>query len=221
MGDGMAIPNTDDSDAALAKQAERQREVEHRVKNTLQLISSIVLLQGRRAPDESARQALKAVQQRVAAVSVAHRHVGWVEEGEQVELAPLIREIVGDLAGSAGRDGVDIELDLESVTIPGAQGAPVALLVSEAVGNSLRHAFPEGRGGRIRVGLRRQADSFELTVTDDGIGMLSDAAPTGFGLTVIQLMAQQLRGRLVTDSLQPGRLISVCVPMDPRASLRA
>jgi len=217
----MAIPNTEDSELALARHAERQREIEHRVKNTLQLISSIVLLQGRRAADETARQALKAVQQRVAAVSVAHRHVGWSDEAEQVEVAPLIREIVGDLAGSAGRQGVDIELDLEAVTIPGAQGAPVALLVSEIVGNSLRHAFPDGRAGRIHVGLRRVADTFELTVRDNGVGVLPGAAQTGFGLTVVQLMTQQLRGRLETDAAQPGMRITVCVPMNPRASLRA
>ena len=217
----MAISSTEGSDQALARHTERQREVEHRVKNTLQLISSIVLLQGRRAADDSARQALKAVQQRVAAVSVAHRHVGWGDEAEQVELAGLIREIVGDLAGSAGREGVAIELDLETVTIPGAQGAPVALLVSETVGNALRHAFPGGRAGRIRVGLRRVADTFELSVSDDGVGIPQGAAPTGFGLTVVQLMAQQLRGRLETDAAQPGLRHSVCVPMDPRASLRA
>ena len=217
----MAISIAEGSDAALERHAARQREVEHRVKNTLQLISSIVLLQGRRASDDAARQALRAVQQRVAAVSVAHRHVGWSDEAEKVELAALIREIVGDLAGSAGREGVDIELDLESVTIAGAQGAPVALLVSETVGNALRHAFPEGRKGKVRVGLRCAADTFELSVCDDGVGVAGGAIPTGFGLTVVQLMTQQLRGRLETETAQPGLRLSVCVPMDPRASLRA
>ena len=76
----MAGTTTDSSELAFERQAARHREVEHRVKNTLQLISSIVLLQGRRANDDGARQALRAVQQRVAAVSVAHRHVGWSEE---------------------------------------------------------------------------------------------------------------------------------------------
>lgn len=204
----------------LEKVLERQREAEHRVKNTLQLISSIVMLQGRRASDEGARQALRAVQQRVAAVSVAHRHVSWSEEAEEVELAGLVREIVGDLAGSAGREGVDIDLDLESVTIPGRHGAPMALLVSEAVGNALRHAYPEGRNGRIRVGLRRTEGGFELAVADDGVGLAHGAPRTGFGLTVAQLMCQQLRGKLETDmgeSGQPGVRISVSVPMDSRA----
>ena len=213
----MAETTTDSSELALERQAARHREVEHRVKNTLQLISSIVLLQGRRAKDDGARQALRAVQQRVAAVSVAHRHVGWSEEAEQVEVAALVREIVSDLAGSAGRDDVAIDLDLEPVTIDGRQGAPMALLVSESVGNCLRHAFPEGRAGRVRVMLRRTGGAFELTVADDGIGMAEGAQPTGFGLNVVQLMAQQLRGKLATDTAQPGLRLTVTVPMDTRA----
>jgi len=210
----MADPTSDSAKQALEWHAERAREVEHRVKNTLQLISSIVLLQGRRASDEAARQALKAVQQRVAAVSVAHRHVGWGDEAEVVEVAALVREIVGDLAGSAGREGVDIELELDSVTIPGRQGAPVALLVSEAVGNALRHAFPDGRRGRIRVTVRRTPSGFDLAVSDDGVGMPAEAPKTGFGLTVVQLMTQQLRGHLDTTASQPGVRLSVSVPMD-------
>jgi two-component sensor histidine kinase len=90
----------------------------------------------------------------------------------------------------------------------------VALLVSEAVGNALRHAYPDGRGGRIQVAVRRTASGFDLTVCDDGVGMAADAPKTGFGLTVVQLMTQQLRGRLETVTSQPGLRLSVSVPMD-------
>ncbi|WP_296599117.1 sensor histidine kinase [Phenylobacterium sp.] len=210
----MADPDNESAEQALERQAERAREVEHRVKNTLQLISSIVLLQGRRASDDAARQALKAVQQRVAAVSVSHRHVSWLEGAEQVEVAALVREIVGELAGSAGREGVDIDLDLDVVSIPGRQAAPMALLVSEMVGNALRHAYPDGRQGRIRVSLRRTETGFDLAVDDDGVGMAGEGARSGFGLTVVQLMAQQLRGRLETDAAQPGLRHVVSVPME-------
>lgn len=206
--------STDNPEEALERQAARHRDVEHRVKNTLQLISSIVMLQGRRATDDGARRALRGVQQRVAAVSVAHRHVDWIDDSEKVQLAQLIREIVGDLAGSAGRDDVAIDLDLDAVTIAGRQAAPIALLVSEAVGNALRHAYPVGRSGRVRVGLRRTADGFDLSVSDDGVGLPPGAPPSGFGLTVAQLMAQQLRGKLTTDTTQPGLRLSVSVPMD-------
>lgn len=210
----MVSPSDESPEAALQRQEARQREAEHRVKNTLQLISSIVMLQGRRVSDDTARQALRAVQMRVAAVSVAHRHVTWSDDAEEVELSGLVREIVGDLAGSAGREGVDIELDLESVHIPGRHGAPVALLVSETVGNALRHAFGDGVTGRVQVGLRRTADGFELSVADNGVGMDPAAPKTGFGLTVAQLMAQQLRGKLDITPEQPGLRITVSVPMD-------
>lgn len=214
----MAGSDTESPELRLERQAERHREVEHRVKNTLQLISSIVLLQGRRAKDDGARLALKAVQQRVAAVSVAHRHVGWNEDGELVELAALVREIVSDLAGSAGREGVAIDLELEPVTIAGRQGAPVALLVSETVGNALRHAFPGDRSGRVRVALRCTAGTFELSVADDGVGLPEGSPAAGFGLNVVQLMAQQLRGKLATEALQPGLRFTVTVPMDVEPS---
>lgn len=210
----MANPDTGGGHSALERQAARQRESEHRVKNTLQLISSIVLLQGRRAADDAARQALKTVLQRVAAISVAHRHVTWRDEGEQVELAALTREIVGDLASSAGRSGVAIDLDLEPISIPGRQAAPMALLIEETVGNALRHAFPDGRSGRIQVRLRSRDGSLELSVSDDGVGYPSDGPSIGFGLTVVQLMAQQLRGKFTTLAVQPGLLHSVTVPME-------
>ena len=205
----MASAMEDSPEQALERHTARQREAEHRVTNTLPLISSIGMLLGRRMTEVAARQ---------AAVSVAHRHVTWSEEAEEVELAGLIREIVGDLAGSAGREGVAIDLDLESVSIPGRHGAPLALLVSETVGNALRHAYPEGVNGRVRVGLRRTPGGFELLVADDGVGLDPAMSKAGFGLTVAQLMAQQLRGQLETAAGQPGLRIAVSVPMDSQAA---
>lgn len=216
----MAGTTGDSPEQRLERQAERHREVEHRVKNTLQLISSIVLLQGRRSKDDAAKQALRAVQQRVAAVSVAHRHVNWDDQGERVELAGLIREIVGDLAGSAGREGVAIDLALEPVSIAGRQAAPVALLVSEMVGNALRHAFPGERTGRVRVALRRTFEGFELHVSDDGVGMAEGMENSGFGLNVVQLMTQQMRGKLAVETAQPGVRLAVTVPMDAQTPAR-
>jgi len=112
---------------------------------------------------------------------------------------------------------VEIDLDLESVVIPGRHGAPVALLVSESVCNALRHAYPEGRNGRVRVGLRRTAGGFEIEVADEGVGLDPAAPNTGFGLTVAQLMCQQLKGRMETVAAQPGVRITVSVPMDSQA----
>lgn len=211
----MASLDLSGTDAARDPHEARAREVDHRVKNTLQLISSLVLLQSRRAPDEATRTAMRSVLQRVAAVGVAHRHVRWDQDGgEQVELAALIREIVGDLAVSAGRSGVEIELDLEPVSAPAPQSAPIALLISETVGNCLRHAYPDGRTGKVSVSLRRAEGGFVLGVADDGVGYATDDRPPGgFGLMVAELMARQLQGQFRIAPTQPGVQVLVSVPM--------
>jgi two-component sensor histidine kinase len=195
---------------ALAAQAELQREADHRVKNNLQLISSLVMLHGRRAVDEGAKQALRAVQQRITAVSAAHRHVTRDTGSEQVDLAALVRELAGDLAAAAGRDGIEIALELEQVFVPAPNAAPLALILNEALGNALAHAFPDERPGRVVVTLARTAAGFELSVSDDGVGQ-AGAAP-GFGKTILQLLAQQLRGKLEIAEAQPGSRVAVSVP---------
>ncbi len=189
------------------------REAEHRARNALQLISSLVLLQGRHSPDAAAGPAMASLLKRVAAVSAAHRHTAWIEDHDQVDVAALIREMVGELAKSAGRDGVTIELDLEPIIAPGRLAAPVALLISETMSNALGHAFPKGRTGRIQVALRQRADDVELSVTDDGAGLASSPPATGFGLTVVKVMVQQVRGQLEMTALHPGFRISVTAPL--------
>ena len=213
----MAEADVQDLKAALADQEALHREANHRMKNTLQLISSLIMLQSRRAADESARQALKAVQQRVTAVSAAHRHVSREDGAERVELSALVRELASDLAGSAGREGVRIELDLEPVHVAARDAAPLALIASEAVSNALRHGFAEGREGAIHVGMRQAEGGLRLEVHDDGGGP-PEPPPKGFGLTMMQLLAQQLRGTLETGAAQPGYRVAVHVPMDPHAT---
>lgn len=198
---------------ALDAQAELQREADHRIKNNLQLINSLVLLQGRRTTDEGVRRALKAVQQRVTAVSLAHRHVIRAEGAEWVEVSAMARELAGELAAAAGREGIAIAMDLEPVNVPARVAAPIALIVNEGLGNALTHAFPDGRPGRVALTVRRRAGGFELAIADDGVGFADDAAG-GFGRTIIQLLVQQLRARLDLAPAQPGVRLTVSVPMD-------
>ena len=108
-----------------------------------------------------------------------------------------------------------VALELEPTRAPASDGAPVALLFSEALVNALRHAFPGGRSGRVAVSLRNGHESYVLTVADDGVG--AGDAPKGFGSMVIQLLAQQLRAKLSAEPTQPGWRLSVSVPMNTPA----
>lgn len=198
-------------EAALARKTALLREVDHRVKNNLQLISSLMLLQSRRMDNEPARQALKTMLERVSAVATVHRRLFQGEDAQQFEVADFIRDLVGDLALAAGRDDVRITLDLDSVMIPASAAAPFALLLNELMGNALKHAFPAGEGGVIAVSVTKADGAWVLTIADNGRGM--SGAQKAFGLTIVGLLCQQLRAGLEIVSDGPGVRAVVRAPL--------
>lgn len=175
-------------------------EVDHRVKNNLQLVASMILLQHRRTEDEAARRALKSVLERVNAVATVHRRL-FQGDPHRFDIADFLRDLTSDLAGSAGRDDLQITLDLTPVAIPASSAAAFALVASELLGNALRHAYPAGQGGRIAVALSDGDGVCTLTIADDGVGM--GGAPAGFGLTIAGLLAKQLHAPLEITSNDP------------------
>src|SRR5450432_3372033 len=98
-------------EAALAQKTALLEEVDHRVKNNLQLIASLILLQSRRTADEAARAALKSVLERVTAVATVHRRL-FQGDPSRLEVADFVRDLTSDLAAAAGRDDLEIALDL-------------------------------------------------------------------------------------------------------------
>jgi two-component sensor histidine kinase len=175
-------------------------EVDHRVKNNLQLIASLIQLQARRSADPAAKLALKTTLERVNAVTTVHRRL-FQDDVHRFEVADFLRDLCADLAAGAGRRDIEIRLDLAPVQLPAASAAPFALIANELVGNALKHAFPD-RGGRISVSLAQEGDGCVLTLVDDGVG-LSDAPP-GFGLTLVRLLCQQLHAELELGGWESG-----------------
>ena len=198
-------------EAALAHKTTLLREVDHRVKNNLQLISSLILLQSRRIEDEVARHALKTMLERVNAVATVHRRLLVGEDAQQFDVAAFVRDLAGDLALAAGRSDVRITLDLDSVSIPASAAAPLALVANELIGNALKHAFAPGQGGVIAISLTKADGACVLTVSDDGRGM--GEAKKAFGLTIVGLLCQQLRAGLQIESDGPGVRAVVRAPV--------
>jgi two-component sensor histidine kinase len=197
-------------EAALARKDALLREVDHRVKNNLQLISSLMLLQSRRMEDAVARQALKTMLERVGAVATVHRRLFQGEDSQRFDFADFIRDMAGDLALAAGRDDVQITLDLAPLTIPASMAAPFALVLNELLGNALKHAFP-GQGGVIAISLAKVDGACILTVSDNGCGM--GEAQHAFGLTIVNLLCRQLRSGLEFDPGAPGVRATVRTPL--------
>jgi len=200
---------------ALAQKDALLHEVDHRVKNNLQLIASLILLQSRRTRDEGARAALKTVLERVTAVATVHRRL-FQRDPLSFEIADFVRDLTADLAAAAGRDDLEIALELDPVAIPASSAAAFALVFNELLGNALKHAFPDGRAGRVTVTLADQGDACVLTVEDDGVGLRGQAQ--GFGSTILKLLCQQLHADLRMADSQPGVRAVVTVPMIPASA---
>jgi two-component sensor histidine kinase len=184
------------------------------VKNNLQLIGSLILLQWRRAPDESARAALKSVLERVTAVATVHRRL-FQDDPLTFDVTAFLRDLTGDLAAAAGRDDLQITLELDAVDLPASSAAAFALVVNEILGNALKHAFPPGRPGRIAVSLTQGDGALVLTIADDGVGLAGGQA--GFGSTITKLLCQQLHAELVLADAGPGVRATLKVPVTREA----
>ena len=206
-----------DHTAALERALEQKtallHEVDHRVKNNLQLIASLLLLQTRRTTDPGAREALRGMLERVNAVATVHRRLFQNDDVQRFDVSEFVRDLVGDIVGATGREDLRAHLDLEPVAVNAARAAPLALVLSEVVGNAVRHAFPEGQAGDIHVTVARHGGEVRIEITDNGVGR-AVGCPEGFGSTVIQLLCRQLKATCVTEDAQPGVRVKVSLPVN-------
>jgi PAS domain S-box-containing protein len=190
-------------------------EADHRIKNSLQMASSLVLLNARRARDDGARRVLQNLAERMAALSSAHRMLERAGNAVRLDLGGLVAELAGELSSLVPAGQVDVETSIEATTVAASRGAPLALLANELIGNAFKHAFPDGRKGRVRIALSKAAEEIRFMVEDDGVGLSGTSLPEGgFGRVLIDVLARQLRARLEWQDAAPGTRVTVMLPLD-------
>lgn len=198
---------------ALEAKTSLLHEVDHRVKNNLQLIASLLQLQSRRLADEATREVVRGILERVNALGAVHRRLFQSSDVQRFDVADFVRDLAGDLAAGSRREDLQLRLDLQPVAVAASQAAPLALVTNELIVNALKHAFPGGRRGDIDITLRDMGGRFALMIADDGVGMPA-AAADGFGLTIVHLLARQLKAQVVIEDAQPGVRVTVSMPLD-------
>jgi two-component sensor histidine kinase len=194
--------------AALAQRDLLLREVYHRVKNNLQMIDGLLIMQSRRMSDPEGRQAMQGLRDRVYALGLVHHQLMDSQDLKTFDIAPFLEELSNNLVD--GGAGQDVTLSIKAIPLDvGLDFAiPLGLLVTELVTNSLKHAFPGGHG-RIEVSLTRSEDgALVLVVSDDGQGYgeadgTSKARKPALGMNIIDGLVAQLKGTLDVRS-QPG-----------------
>ncbi|PTQ61579.1 two-component sensor histidine kinase [Sphingomonas sp. PP-CE-3G-477] len=183
-------------------------EVNHRVANSLQLVSAMVRLQATALTDPSAREALEDTQRRIQAIAQVHRRLYTSNDVESVDMQEYLGALVDELAETWSTEALPRALSLaaEPIRLPTDRAVSLGVIVTELVTNACKYAYPNS-GGEVRVALRRiDDDVFLLAVEDDGCGIPEDAVPrgTGLGTKLIRAMAQSLQSIVEYDPTHIG-----------------
>lgn len=189
---------------AIAREREvLLREVHHRVKNDLQLISSMLSMQARQLRDADSVAALEECQSRVQTVAWIHERMYRSDSLARLSFATNVRSLATGVFRVAGiaPGSIALEVDAEEDIALGVECAiPCGLIVNELVTNALKHAFPEGRRGTVRVSVKRQPDQqVALVVADDGVGFSPEPAANGsesLGWRLVQALVEQLQAEV-------------------------
>jgi two-component sensor histidine kinase len=184
-------------------------EIHHRVKNNLQIISSLLDLQSMQVTDPKVRAMLQNGMHRIQSMALIHQTLYQSKEFARVAFDEVLNTVASNVASSCGIDENRIQLEIRTapLKLPISTAIPCGLIVNELITNALKHAFPEGRGGTICVELREAGEhAAELSVSDDGIGLPAEAAvdvSRTLGLELITILTEQLGGTLSIERANP------------------
>jgi two-component system, sensor histidine kinase PdtaS len=201
---------------ALSERELLLREIHHRVKNNLQVISSLLHLQSKYVKDEKAMEAMREGRNRVKSMALIHQDLYQHEHLNSVEVAPYLQKLTEGLFQSYNIDPGRIHLrsDVDAPRLDVDTLIPMGLIINELVSNALKHAFPNERQGEVVVSLKSLEQSLLLEVKDNGIGFNSgQQAQTekSFGFELVKTFAAKLKASIQMENLD-GTLVRLVIP---------
>lgn len=188
----------------LSEQRELLQELHHRVKNNLQLTSSLLSIQSARSGEERTAWALQRAQERVLAIALVHRLAYREETLETIDVVGLLRELTEELKGEGPAvEGLQIVENLDALTLEVTRAVPLGIIAQELLTNAREHAFRPGSSGVLRVELRVGDREIRLAVEDDGVGLppgINPSAADTTGFLVLTTLVEQLNGSSLVSS---------------------
>jgi two-component sensor histidine kinase len=178
------------------------KEVHHRVKNNLQVITSLLKLQSQHVSDPELLYIIKETQNRIMAMSFAHQKLYQSKNFSEVDFCEYLKKIVSQIVHIFGTESKNIKISInsESVKLGIETAIPCGMLVNEIITNSVKHAFPNNEKGEIKISFRKEdGNNYGLTVGDNGIGMsgkINIAEAKTLGLQLIETLARQIDAKL-------------------------
>ena len=191
--------------AMAAEKATLFKELQHRVKNSLGIMASLIGIEAGKARNDDVRATLETLESRVSALALLYDMLYDSGGIDEVPLASYLESVVASAASSLGADsrGIRLGCDLAAASIDMRRAVSLGLAVNELVTDCLKYAFPEGRAGIVGVSLRLEAGYYVVVVADDGVGLPPGFDPEsghGFGLKLVSLLSRQLGAEFVIES---------------------
>lgn len=186
------IQRKSDENAILVK------EIHHRVKNNLQIIISLLRMHREEVSSPEAQKDFDEAINRILSMALLHQQMYREKELSRFNLEEYVSILVQDIVASykTNAQEIDTEIKVQNVVLKLESIVPLGLLINELVSNSLKHAFPEGRKGCLKLSIKRKENGFTLTYEDDGIWVDNSSEITGFGSELVEMLAEQLNGKL-------------------------
>jgi two-component system, sensor histidine kinase PdtaS len=201
-----------EKDEALRQNLVLLQEVRHRVANSLQIIASVLLQTAKRTSSEETRGHLKDAHNRVMSVAELERQLTGSGDG-QVDVGAYFTNLCASIEASMISDHDQIFLVVSGAggVVPARVSVSLGLIVTELAINALKHAFPEGRRGKIAVHFEVHGPNWRLSVTDDGVGMPPDPEQIriGLGTSIVQALAKHLQAIVEIEPALPGTRVAV------------
>ncbi len=193
------------------------KELHHRVKNNLQVITSLITMQALRFPQPELQESFRQTMNRVRAMGLVHELLYQQERSERLDFGEYLTALLTTLAESHGATarGIRVSCEADGRELDLNTAIPAALIINELMTNALKYAFPDGRSGHIHVGFKREDGRCTLTIADDGVGSApADAAQgTGLGRLIVKNLAAQLSADYSVDtSAGHGTRVSLSFP---------
>jgi two-component sensor histidine kinase len=192
--------------ASLTEKEVLLKEIHHRVKNNLQVVSSLLFLQAQKFKDPELQNCFLESQSRICSMALAHEQLYQSKNLAEVSVRNYVQSLVEQLQQiflCPEQKEIDCRLAVEEVDLDIQKVVPCGLLITELLSNAYKHAFVDGRSGQITISLQSSAGQIELAVADDGVGLPADfnhAQATTLGLQLVTALVNQLSGTLELET---------------------
>jgi PAS domain S-box-containing protein len=204
--------------ATLAERETLLKEIHHRVKNNMQIVSSLLSLQAATATEQETTDALKESQRRIRSMALIHEKLYGSGSLAAIDFGDYVKSLASELLRTYSvNEGTTITTDIDDIRLSVDIAIPCALIINELVSNAIKYAFPNGRPGEIIIAVKRASGADMLTIADDGVGLPADLdieKTESLGLQLVTGLVNQLDGSITLDRTKGTTYTITFKPLD-------